>query len=112
MPQYREKAVSGITYRRWLRAVIQNPPNGALSIGFEEQDVAAIDGKIVNMGVSMLTIPFDAEGVVPLLDLITGLPTGGTITQVDAAQILFSLYADAANKRDNPPAPPSNPLAP
>ncbi len=100
MLKYKERSVTGLAHTRWHQAVIQNPVAGALSIIFNEQEVFETDSKTLSLGTSTLKVEFDPSGQVPLLDLTTGEPTGEFVSQPMAAQVLFSLYADAAAKRD------------
>ena len=47
-----------------------------------------------------LDLPFDLEADFPLLDPVTGMPTGQTMTNAGLYQALFSLYMQTATRRD------------
>lgn len=67
---------------------------------FQEEKAIAFDGTVLLTDRGSCGLAFDAEAAVDILDPQTGQPTGQTFTHADLYKMLFSLYMDAAKKRD------------
>lgn len=98
---YKESAVSGTSWQRAVRVVVENPYNGAPSINFVEEKAINLGDKVITQPIANLSCPFDPQATFPGLDPSTGLPVGRDITHAEVYVLLFSLYMDLAKKRDD-----------
>lgn len=116
---YNRVQTPGESWVRCFEAVCQNLYGQAPAILFrEERAVALTDNSAVcsPLGGTLVTMndPFKTFDV---LDMVTGLPTGQTCTDIVLYQMLWSRYGKAAAERDaqqallnNPPVmPPATP---
>lgn len=72
MADYKESNVSGTSWQRAVRVVVENPYGGIPSINFVEEKAINLDGNITTQLCSNLTTQFDAEN--PLhVDIYTKL---------------------------------------
>lgn len=98
---YKQTAVSGTSYRRAKTVKIDSPINGTPSLFFVEEQVTTLaTGEILSKEVDQLMVNYDPLSIVPILDTTTALSTGVTITHAQIYQYLYSVYMDAAKKRD------------
>ena len=101
MANYQQADVTGASWVRANRIVIENPLDGVPNIQFAEE-------KAVLIGTDMLRSPFGAvtENLTnpatsfPILNPMTGEDTGTTATHGDIYVLLHSLYINLATKRD------------
>jgi hypothetical protein len=113
MADYKEVSVAGTSWRRAKLVTITNPMGGIPMISFAEEDVIKMaDGTVFTSGHSTYCdARFEPEATFPIFNPVTGEATGATMTQAELYAIVYSLYMDAAAKRDNP-APVVLPPAP
>lgn len=97
---YREQQTTGVTWRRCHEVTLFNPLNGTQFARFAEQDACTVGDKTITTQAMYLDLPFDLEADFPLLDPVTGMPTGQTMTHAGLYQALFSLYMQTATRRD------------
>ena len=100
---YQESQVSGTTWRRARRVVIDNPFQGQPQVIFAEEKIAMLDGEVIKSALGTLTLDFDPEKTIDLLNPQTGEPVGASMNYGEIYAIIFSAYMAAANERDNPP---------
>lgn len=104
---YQYSAVTGESWLRAKRIVIDNPLNGIPSVKFVEERVVNIAGGeqyFRDQGVLELTATeASMTKEIPLLDPETGESTGQVVTYGEAYIMLFSAYIHFADLRDNPP---------
>lgn len=104
MPDYRKTEGPAYAWRRAHGVQIHNPRNGPASIVFLEEDVVQVAGKeFQKPNVDSCAAQFNPARVIPLVDLVTNLPTGETVTAQYLYLILHSLYLDVAAERDGRP---------
>lgn len=100
---YQEIATSGSMWTRSNKVTISNPYNQTPSVHFEEERVIQLDGgaaPITNPNPRFLSANFDATASFPLLDPVTGEPTGATATHQELYVMLHSLYIKTATDSD------------
>lgn len=107
--KYQNTAVTGESWLRAKRIVIDNPLNGIPSVKFVEERVVNLEGGeqyFRDQGVLERQFTEGQMGhEIPLLDPETGEPTGQAVTYGEAYNLLFSTYIHFADLRDNPPEP-------
>lgn len=107
MADYNESTVAGQTWQRAYQIVIENTRGSAPVIRFDEERVIALeDGTEVRKPLGNLAVSFDPTASIPLLNPLTGEPTGGTITHGEVYAILYSAYIASALARDAVPQEP------
>ena len=108
MSKYQEKQVSGESWVRAKRIVIENQLGEAPRAKFVEEKILVSDGEYFQKDLGILDIDPDnkhfVESDINLLDE-TGSPTGQTISYRELNGILTSAYIHYAHLRDNPPEP-------
>ena len=106
---YQYSTVTGESWLRAKRIVIDNPLNGVPAVKFVEERVVNIAGGeqyFRDQGVLELTATEANMGnEIPLLDPETGESTGQVVTYSEAYTMLLSAYIHFADLRDNPPEP-------
>lgn len=92
-----ETAIAGSKWRRCVGVNIRNPYNATPVIQLLEETVMVVDGvgPIVTAS-AMYSTPFDPNADIALYDPDTGEPTGDTVKQSMAYEILYSLYRQLA----------------
>lgn len=104
---YQYTAVTGESWLRAKRIVIDNPLEGLPVAKFVEERVVNIAGGekyFSDQGVlEAAATEENMQREIPLLDPVTGVPTGEVVTYKHAYDILRSAYIHFANLRDNPP---------
>lgn len=104
---YQYTAVTGESWLRAKRIVIDNPLNGIPVAKFVEERVVNLAGGeqyFRDQGVLEGQLTVGQMGhEIPLLDPETGEPTGQVVTYGEAYIMLFSAYIHFADLRDNPP---------
>lgn len=107
--------LSNVTGESWVRAkriVIENPLNGRVVAKFVEEKVVNVDqGEQFFKDMGVLEIdpaPTTMAETIPVLDPTTGEKTGETVTYGELYTLLKSAYIHFALRRDVPPesAPP------
>lgn len=103
MSNYNEGTITGSKWTRCSSIHIINKYGKIPHIIFGEEDLVDIgepDPIIKNKG-SEIHADFDQlNGIIPILDPSTGLPTGATVSHVELYTILYSLYMQKAVERD------------
>lgn len=106
---YQYTAVTGESWLRAKRIVIENPLNGIPTAKFVEERVVNIaEGEQYFRDQGVLEVTTSEANItneIPLLDPETGEPTGQVVTYGEVYALLFSAYIHFADLRDNPPEP-------
>lgn len=106
---YQYTAVTGESWLRAKRIVLENPLNGIPVAKFVEERVVNIaEGEQYFRDQGVLEVLATEEQMVnevPLLDPETGEPTGQVVTYGEVYALLKSAYLHFAYLRDNPPEP-------
>lgn len=98
---YNPSTASGVTWVRCNAVHIVNEYGKTPIIRFNEEKILTIGDEVVTKLSPSSAVVFDAEnGVVPLVNPETNLPTGETVTHMQIYQILHSAYLQAAMARD------------
>jgi hypothetical protein len=100
MPDYKESSLSGTEWQRCNVVVVTNPLGGKPKIAFEEERIVSVGGRVIKEGIGGCQKSFDSDGMFPLLDPATNLPTGQTMGHAALYQALYSLYMQTATERD------------
>lgn len=107
MPDYKESILAGTKWQRCCRVVISNVYGKTPVVELVEEAALSDGTTVVASPLGRLAVPFAQSAEIPILDLVTGLPTGQMITHLEMYQHLFSLYMQQAAIRDalQPPDP-------
>lgn len=98
---YKQSTVSGESWQRAARVIVENPYNAVPSVMFVEESVATLDGgKIIKEHVGNISIPFNPTATFPGLDPETNLPVGRDISHGEVYALLYSLYMHLTTERD------------
>lgn len=97
---YKEITTTGTTWTRCTRVVVNNDFGEPPYVLFFEQQVFNAGGQQILKDLGVLRQGFDPDGVIPLINPLTGEATGATITQAEAYAVLYSAYLQAAMARD------------
>ena len=98
---YKELNITGTSYRRSKFIKIDNPVNSTPSIYFVEEQVTTLNtGEILTKEVDQLLTRYDPLAVITIINPSTGTPTGNTMTHDQVYQVIYSIYMEAATKRD------------
>lgn len=96
---YREKQIDGTSYTRSFRSIVENPRGDTPHITFLEQEIISFQGQEIVSASGQLTEYYNAETEIPLEHPETG-ESLGTATHGQLYLILYSLYLQAARRRD------------
>lgn len=101
MPRYKESAVTGVRYRRPRSILLYNPPDGSPRIQYDEEVLTETDdGKKMKEGIGPLSVEYDGQKEIPLVNPQTDEPTGQTVTWRQIYVALYSAYLQDAKERD------------
>ena len=100
MANYKQTSATAETYIRSYRVVIENQKGSMPSATFLEEELVTINGVERKTPVDQTTIYFEPAATFPLINPLTGDLLGETATHLDLQILLYSLYMDAALKRD------------
>jgi len=100
MSNYKETRVVGQEYIRCSEIKIVNPYQKTPSVSFGEERATLLSDRTILDRAGELTISFDPSKVIKIINPITGLDTGTTITYGEIYSLLYSAYMDAALQRD------------
>lgn len=100
MPNYKAKTVSGESWRRCHEIHIYNSRIAIPTVRFDEEDVISLPTQDVAINAGHFKKDVDMAAEFPLLNVETGLPTGGIMSNKDLYQALYSAYIQAAKERD------------
>jgi len=101
MPNYNETAVTGESYQRTNRIIIDNPYQAAPRIIFEEERIINLGDEVVKKPVTALQVAFDETEVINVMNPLTNELTGTTITMGEIYALIYSVYWQKAQERDS-----------
>lgn len=113
MSNYKQSPVTGESWQRAVRVVIENPVDGTPAISFIEEQVINLPGEKITRPAGNVAEPFMPENYLEQFNVIN--PETGevirTATYQEVYVVLHSLYLHVAAKRDlaNQPAPEPQP---
>lgn len=100
MPNYKETTVSGNSYTRAHRVIINNKYQATPTISFQEEEVLNVNGQVIQQQKESVNESFtDPSAVFPLVDPTTGASLGDS-TYGQVYVLLHSLYLHLAARRD------------
>ena len=103
MANYNETSITGESYQRTNRIIIENPYQGTPVIVFEEQKVFNLgDGEVLQKPMGQLRLNFNPAEVINIIDPTTNTDTGHTITLGEIYALVYSVYWQKAIERDTP----------
>jgi hypothetical protein len=100
MPDYKQSDLTGTQWQRCKAVVINNPLVGPKDVLFQEERVISLGGQNLRQPLDGCSKKFSTDGIFPLLDPTTNLPTGVSMTHTDLYVALYSLYMQTAMERD------------
>jgi len=103
MMNYKESQIQGSTWQRCKTVTIVNPHSstGQVPVAyFQEEAAVSFGGTTILTERGSCQLSFDPQAEIDVIDPQTGDPTGETVTHGHLYKLLFSLYMDAAKKRD------------
>lgn len=109
MSDYKESQVAGTSWTRCYGLRVENRRNETPYVIFDEESVAALGDKSVQLSQATLRVEFDPAQTFDLYDPATLQPTGQTATHADLYAMLFSAYMSAAKARDAAQQPDPQP---
>jgi hypothetical protein len=110
MVNYNETTITGESYQRTNRIIIENPYQGAPVILFEEQKIFNLgDGEVIQKPIGILHVDFDPSEEISIIDPTTNTDTGQTVTMGEIYALIYSVYWQKAATRDSFLAPPLEP---
>lgn len=101
--KYKQTEVSGETWVRASRIVIDNPLDQPKTISFVEDTCIQVPGKVMSEYNGVLQLQVDESNMqdaFPLINPFTGALAGTTITYGEVYAIIYSLYLNKAEERD------------
>lgn len=101
--KYKQTEVSGETWVRASRIVIDNPLDQLKTISFVEDTCIQVPGKVMSEYNGVLQLQVDESNMqdaFPLINPFTGALAGTTITYGEVYAIIYSLYLNKAKERD------------
>jgi hypothetical protein len=102
MPNYKETLLQGTKYQRACRITIDNPLDQTPSVTFiEEEVILNSDNTRSHKIIGSLSMTFDPNEIVTIIDPITNLPTDKKYPTLIAQLIIYSMYWKKALERDN-----------
>jgi hypothetical protein len=101
MADYKETSMNGNAWQRCKSVTIGNPLSGEKFAFFAEERVINLPDGLIFRPLEGCGKKFLADGVFPLLDPTTNLPTGASMTHTDLYVALYSLYMQTAMERDS-----------
>jgi hypothetical protein len=88
--------VVGEAYIRCPQVVIDNRLGHAPTVTFHRERIIGLDGgATITQPMSPRDVSYDAAAVVPVLNPMTGEPTGQTVTQGDLYALIYSVFVAA-----------------
>ena len=103
-----QKPVAGEAYIRCPQVVVDNRLGHAPFVTFHRERIIGLDGgATVTQPMSPREVPYDPAAIVPVLNPLTGEPTGQSITQGDLYALIYSVFVAA----ETAPAEPEEPAA-
>lgn len=109
MSNYQQTSITGESWLRAKKIVIENPVNKTKRVRFFEEKVFAVNGSTLAEDSDILDVVIadenDLAEELEIIDPETGETTGNRITYGDFYAILFSAYMKKALERDSKPEP-------
>lgn len=110
MGKYKQSNVTGESWVRSHRIIIDNNRNTPPSIRFDEEEIVAMgDGKVVRVpkGTSVESVftPIKATHTFPVIHPVTSEYMGFDASYMEVFALIYSLYWHLANERDHEPKP-------
>ena len=103
MPDYKEQTVTGVSWQRCCRVVIDNPVGQIPQAFFYEEEVVNLPSGQVKRHLGQMVESFsDPSKMFDLINPATG-DIIGSATYQDLYILLHSLYMSLAHQRDNQP---------
>lgn len=102
MSNYKQSTVTGDSWVRAKRVVVENPLNGTPAISFIEERVINLPDQVITQSAGNVAEPFTPENALeefPLRHPETGVLIG-SLTYQDVYVMLHNLYMHVAAKRD------------
>ncbi len=102
--KYKQTSVTGESWVRAKRIVIENVLNEDNAIKFVEEKVTNLDGDNTSQDLGVLDNKVgdvDMSTEIPVIDPETGEPTGTSITYGELHAFIFSVYMALVNERDS-----------
>lgn len=100
MADYKETNVTGTQWQRCCAVHIQNTYGQTPQVTMQEEQLTAVNGQLFQKGASGLNITYDPTELIPLLNPLTGVATGASMSQGQIYAALWSLYMTKAAARD------------
>jgi hypothetical protein len=100
MANYKQSNLTGQEYQRCYAVSISNPLDATKQMGFAEEKIYVFDQTTINKQVAGCAVKYDPTATFPIIDPVTGNPTGETATQAQIYQMIYSLYIQTATARD------------
>lgn len=97
---YKQVSVTGQSYVRSYRVVVENKKDEVPSATFLEEESVLINGVERLQPVGQTTMYFNPTDTFPLINPLNGQLLGNSASHLDLQILLYSLYMDAASKRD------------
>lgn len=106
MPDYQEQTISGSTYQRCNRIVIENPRDSAPAVTFIEEKIIVAGDTTIAIPAGNFAIAIDPTESIALRNPETWELTGTTITLGELYAGIASVYWQKALERDAASTPP------
>ncbi len=104
LKKYSSSSVTGESWTRAKRIVIENPLNLDNLIKFIEEKVIIMDGEYIHLDQGILDMKLgvdDLSTTFDIIDVTTGEPTGEKMSYGTLHSIIFSVYMALALERDS-----------
>lgn len=99
---YKQTDLEGTSWVRCRAVNITNPlEEGAPVAVFQEEKIVSVGDVNIKVDIGFCAKPFESAALIPLLNPVTGEPTGESTTHAELYKVLFSLYMQTAIERDN-----------
>ncbi len=100
MADYKETTAAATQWQRCVGVNIDNTYGQTPTLYLQEEQITNVGGELFHKPMGNLTVRFDPDAVIDLLDPVTGDPLGATMTQGQIHVALWSIYMSAAKARD------------
>lgn len=100
MANYKETQIAGTQWQRCNTIYINNPYNGQATVSLNEETIADVGGKTYIQPAAGIHFNFDPSEIIPIIDAVSGVPTGTVVTGLDVYMSIYSLYLKHVSERD------------
>lgn len=100
MNNYNETSAESTSWLRANRFELLNGYGAAPQINITEEMIVSIGGLTLNKFTGVLVVPYSPTGTINLYNPNTG-EVVGTMSHNEIMTIMYSIYRDAAEKRDS-----------